>query len=64
MTTLSLGQAARMTERGKTIVARAISGRLFAGGKEDGSHNIDAAELARVYPFPAPSETVARLPVP
>jgi hypothetical protein len=50
MTTLSLGQAARMTERGKTIVARAISGRLFAGSKGDGGHNIDAVELARVYP--------------
>ena len=61
MTTLSLGQAARLTGRGKTILARAISGRLFAGGKEDGGHNIDAAELARVYPFPAPVETVAEL---
>jgi|RhiMetdeSRZDD1v2_1073273.scaffolds.fasta_scaffold410144_3 hypothetical protein len=58
-----LGQAARLTERGKMILARAISGRLFAGSKEDGGHNIDAAELARVYPFPAPSETVAWLPV-
>src|SRR5262249_30719155 len=61
MTTLSLGQAARLTGRGKTILARAISGRLFAGSKEDGGHNIDAAELARVYPFPAPVETVAEL---
>ena len=56
-----LGQATRLTGRGKTILARAISGRLFAGSKEDGGHNIDAAELARVYPFPAPVETVAEL---
>jgi hypothetical protein len=60
MTTLSLGQAARLTGRGKAILARAISGRLFAGSKEDGGHNVDA-ELARVYPFPAPVETAAEL---
>jgi hypothetical protein len=58
MTTLSLGQAARLTGRGKTILARAISGRLFAGTKEDGGSN---AESARVYPFPAPVETMAEL---
>jgi hypothetical protein len=61
MTTLSLGQAARLTGRGKTILARAISGRLFAGCKEDGGHNMDGAESTRVYPFPAPVETVAEL---
>jgi hypothetical protein len=61
MTTLSLGQATRLTGRGKTILARAISNRLFAGSKEDGGHNIDAAELVRIYPFPAPVETVAEL---
>jgi hypothetical protein len=60
MTTLSLGQAARLTGRGKTILARAISGRFFAGSKEDGGHNMDGA-AARVYPFPAPVETVAEL---
>src|SRR5262249_60548973 len=59
MTTLSLEQAARLTGRGKTILARAISGRLFASGKEDRSNNGDEAEVARVYPFPAPSETTA-----
>jgi hypothetical protein len=52
MTTLSLGQAARLTGRGKTILTRAMSGRLFAASKEDGGSNTDAAELARVYPFP------------
>ena len=61
MTTHSLGQAARLTGRGKTILARAISGRLFAGSKEDDGHNMDGAESARVYPFPAPVETVAEL---
>jgi hypothetical protein len=61
MTTFSLGQAARLTGRGKTILARAISGQLFAGSKEDGDSNLDGAESARVYPFPAPVETVAEL---
>src|SRR5262249_29728876 len=61
MTTHSLGQAARLTGRGKTVLARAISGRLFVDSKEDGGHNMDGAESARVYPFPAPVETVAEL---
>jgi hypothetical protein len=61
MTTLSFEQAARLTGRGKTILARAISGRLFAGSKEDAGPNADGAEVARVYPFPAPVETVAEL---
>jgi excisionase family DNA binding protein len=60
MAILSLGQAARLTGLGKTTITRAIkSGRLSASRKEDGSYEIDAAELARVYPFPAPGETVA-----
>ena len=50
-----------MTGRGKTILARAFSGRLFAANKEDDDSNIDGAESARVYPFPAPVETVAEL---
>jgi len=61
MTTLSLGQAVRLTGRGKTILARAISGRLFAGSKEAGDSNVDGTESARVYPFPAPVETAAEL---
>ena len=61
MTTLSLGQAARLTGRGKTILARAISGRLFAGSREDRNNNSGEAEVAHVYPFPAPSETTAEL---
>ena len=65
MTTHSLGQAARLTGRGKTILTRAISGRLFAGSfagsKEGGGSNVDGTESARVYPFPAPVETTAEL---
>jgi len=61
MTTLSLRQAARLTGNGKTILARAISGRLFARNKEDGGSNGDSAEVARVYPVPAPVETMAEL---
>jgi hypothetical protein len=61
MTTLSLEQAARLTGRGKTILARAISGRLFAGNKEGGGADVDGTESARVYPFPAPVETAAEL---
>src|SRR5262249_26187631 len=58
MTTLSLEQAVRLTGRGKTILARAISSRLFAGSKdEDGGNNSDETEVARAYTFPAPSET-------
>jgi hypothetical protein len=60
MTTLSLEQAVRLTERGKTMLARAISGRLFAADHEEGD-STDAAGVARVYPFPAPRETAAEL---
>jgi hypothetical protein len=60
MKTLSLGQAAQLRKHGKTIFARAISGRLFAGYKEDGA-NIDSAESAHICPFPAPVETAAEL---
>ena len=54
MTTLSLEQAARLTGWSKMILARA-----FVGSKEEDSNNSDGAEVARVYPFPAPVETVA-----
>jgi hypothetical protein len=56
-TILSLGQAARLTGFGKTTLARAIkAGRLSATRNETGGYSIDAAELARVFPFPAPTE--------
>lgn len=61
MTTPSLEQAMRLTGRGKTMLARAISGRLFAANKEDGDDTSDTPEAARVYPFPAPRETAAEL---
>jgi hypothetical protein len=61
MTTLSLEQAARLTGRGKMILARAMSGRFFGGSKEDGGSDLEGAESARVYPFPAPVETPAEL---
>lgn len=55
-TILSLGQAARLTGLGKTTLARAIkAGRLSATRGETGGYSIDAAELARVFPFPAPT---------
>jgi hypothetical protein len=57
----TLGQAARLTEHGKTILARVISGGIFAGSKEDSVSKIEGAESARVYPFPAPVETPAEL---
>lgn len=47
---LTLGQAARLTGTSKTTLTRAIrAGRLSAIRREDGSYEIDAAELARVY---------------
>lgn len=61
MATLSLEQAARLTGQGKAILARAISGRLFAGNKEDGSSNVDSDEMAPLYPLPTPVETRAEL---
>lgn len=59
MATLSFEQAARLTGHGKAILARAMSGRLFA--KENGGPDADGAEVAPVYPLPAPVETRAEL---
>lgn len=56
MAMVTLGEAARLTGLGKTTLARAIkSGRLSAARTDTGSYQIDPAELARVYPFPAPT---------
>jgi excisionase family DNA binding protein len=50
MTTLTLGQAAKLAGVGKTTLTRAIkSGRLSAERREDGSYRINAAELSRAY---------------
>jgi hypothetical protein len=61
MATLSLEHAARLTGQGKAILARAISGRLFMGTKENGGYKIDGAEVGPTYPLPAPVETRAEL---
>src|SRR5262245_9032576 len=61
MTTLSLEQAARLTGRGKTILARAISGRLFAGSKEGGGADVDGTESARVCRFADAVSTASEL---
>jgi hypothetical protein len=54
MDMLSLVEAARTT--GLTTLAKAIrTGRLSARRKEDGSYEIDPAELAQASSFPAPS---------
>ena len=54
---LTLVEAVRKI--GLTTLARAIkSGRVSVSRKEDGSYEVDPAELARVYPFPAPGETM------
>jgi excisionase family DNA binding protein len=48
---LTLGQAALATGLSKPTIQRAIkSGKLSATKKEDGSYDIDPAELHRVFP--------------
>ena len=65
---MTLGQAARLTGRGKTTLTRAIkAGRLSATRSEDGSYAIDPSELARVYDVthdgvPSMGHTVHRAP--
>jgi hypothetical protein len=49
--TYTLGEAAKATGNSKTTIHRAIkSGRVSATRKDDGSYEIDPAELHRVYP--------------
>jgi len=62
MPLLTLGQAARLTGLGKTTLTRAIkAGRLSASRREDGSYEIDPAELSRVYSIRTETpETVAQ----
>jgi hypothetical protein len=48
----SLAQAAKAAGKSRPTIARAIkSGKLSAGRATDGSYEIDAAELARVFPL-------------
>jgi excisionase family DNA binding protein len=57
---ITLGEASRLTGLGKTTLARAIkAGRLSAMRTTSGSYEIDPAELARCYPFKAPTEATA-----
>jgi hypothetical protein len=51
----TLGQAARAVGKSKPTIARAIqTGRISATRRDDGSYEIDAAELHRVYPRVTP----------
>ena len=47
----TLGEAAKATGKSKPTIQRAIkSGKISASKKEDGTYDIDPAELHRVYP--------------
>jgi len=49
---LSLAQAAKQVGKSKPTVQRAIkAGKLSAVRRDDGSYEIDPAELARVFPL-------------
>jgi excisionase family DNA binding protein len=50
----TLGEAAKATGVSKSTLRRAIEkGRLSANRREDGSYEIDPAELHRVFPRPS-----------
>ena len=54
---LSLGQAAKLANVGKTTLARAIkAGRLSATRRDDGGYQIEVSELERVYTLRAPGD--------
>jgi hypothetical protein len=57
MAMLTLEEAARLSGKSKSTLARAIkAGRLSANRTDLGTYEIDQAELARAYPFPALTE--------
>ena len=57
---LSLSAAAKEVNRSKSTLSRAIKeGRLSATRCEDGSYQIDPAELYRVFPAPVPQPTTS-----
>ena len=61
MTTVAytLGQAAKAANVSKTTIQRAIkSGRLSATRRDDGSYDIDPAELRRAFPAVTPESNV------
>lgn len=48
----TLGEAAKATGKSKPTIQRAIkSGKISASKKDDGTYDIDPAELHRVYPM-------------
>jgi hypothetical protein len=54
----TLGDAARATGKSKPTIAKAIKvGRISAARAEDGSYQIDPAELHRVYPVAGKSDS-------
>ena len=56
----TLGPAAKATGKSKSTISRDIrSGRISASRRDDGSYEIDPAELHRVYP-PVSHENSAR----
>jgi hypothetical protein len=59
---VSLGKAAKLAGVGKSTLTRAIkAGRLSASRRDDGSYEVDVAELSRVYSIrPETPETVAQ----
>lgn len=60
MAELSLAQAAALTGKSKSTIARAIkSGRLSAARRADGAFSVDPSELLRVYPDAACSASSA-----
>jgi hypothetical protein len=47
---VTLGQAAKLANRSKTALTKAIkTGRLSATRNDDGSYSVDVAELSRVF---------------
>lgn len=55
---LSLAEAARQCGVAKSTINRAVrSGRLSARRREDGSYELDPAEVSRVYTLRAPERT-------
>jgi hypothetical protein len=62
MTAYTLGMAARAVGRAKSTLSKDIKrGKISAVRNPDGSVTIDASELFRVYPAPAPGNTQATI---
>lgn len=62
---ISMGQAARLAQVGKSTLSRAIkSGKLSAERQEDGSYQIDPSELARVFELRMEAGSTGTVPEP